>query len=134
MQAAFGIRHGPIKLFFDSEVIFHVLFLLGTEEFTIYDIINNFYDLRTPLFSYLIINSLHAATIWDQIWNHEKIFWFRGEQIFTKGVDWSLIWSKMIDSSRPNINNAWKIDFLIKNIFLDLCLNPNAGCMQRFES
>ena len=49
MQAAFVIRHRPINFFY-SEVIFHVLFLLGTEEFTIYDIINRVCDLRKPLF------------------------------------------------------------------------------------
>ena len=55
MQAAFGIRHGPINFFY-SEVIFHVLFLLGTEEFTIYDIINHVWDLydRSTLFIYII--------------------------------------------------------------------------------
>ena len=45
MQAAFGIRHGPIKYFFYSEVIFHVLFLLGTEEFTITLTITPVWDL-----------------------------------------------------------------------------------------
>ena len=45
-----GSDMDPLFFFFDSEVIFHVLFLLGTEEFTIYNIINNVCDLRTPLF------------------------------------------------------------------------------------
>ena len=45
MQAAFGIRHGPINFFFDLEVIFHVLFLLGTEESTITLTITPVWDL-----------------------------------------------------------------------------------------
>ena len=80
MQAAFVIRHGPIKFFLDFEVIFHVLSLLDHEESTIFNRIRNqstpFQKIFSPLNQIIFL----WFYIWPQMLVACKELSFRNEK------------------------------------------------------